>query len=342
MSQTLIRDLTDSIDGHLQFGSPPPLHGSLQPLSRSVSEVRDVHPGDLWWALETSSCDSACRAHEAYMRGALGVVVGGRAIEPWAGRFCLAVQDARWALWQLAAVARRRFPGALIAVGGSHGKRTTQQLIVSVLRQRYVGLTCGDDLPPRVSVPLMLSMLTRSHDFGLVACSSRKKGEISAISHLCSPDLAVINCLTIERHADGDETAEKAAGYELELVRQVSRDGCVVLNGDDPNLVQLVGQTDAQVILVGRSSHCDVIAEDVRFESGRLSFRVEGTPISVPRWGRHHLHAVLSAGAVGRRMNLTWGEIAEALSGCEPLPARCRAEKNNTHQHKETVPARKR
>jgi UDP-N-acetylmuramoyl-tripeptide--D-alanyl-D-alanine ligase len=320
MPQLLIRDVTGAIDGHVQFGSLPPLGGDAEPIGRIVADVRDIQPGDVWWALETSPYDSACRAHEAFMRGALGVVVQGCGTEPWAGRFRIAVEDTRWALWQLAGAARRRFLGSLIAVGGSLGKRTTRHLIDAVLRQRYEGLVSCGDLPPRVSVPLMLSMLDETHDFGLVAYTSRKKGEIQAISHLCCPDVAVINSFTIERPTEAAETA----GHEAELVRQVSRDGCVVLNGDDPDLVRLAVETDARVVLVGRSSHCHVVAEHVRFEAGRLSFRVEGTPISVPLWGRHHLHAALAACAVGRQMNLTWDEITEALSSCQALPARCR------------------
>ncbi|MCL4207116.1 MAG: hypothetical protein KJ000_31940 [Pirellulaceae bacterium] len=325
MSQFLIRDMTGAIDGHVQFGSLPPLNGDLEPIGRIVSDVRDVRPGDVWWALETSPHDSANRAHEAFLRGALGVVVQGCSVEPWAGRFRIAVEDTRWALWQLAGASRRRFLGSLIAVGGSLGKRTARHLIGAVLQRRYEGLAGCCDLPPRISVPLMLSMLDGTHDYGLVAYTSRKKGEIQAISHLCCPDIAVINCLTIERPTDVAESA----GYEVELVRQVSRDGCVVLNGDDPDLVRLAGETDARVVLVGRSSHCHVVAEHVRFEAGRLSFRVEGTPISVPLWGRHHLHAALSACAVGRRMNLTWDEITEALSNCQALPARCRVSRQD-------------
>jgi len=317
----LIRDLTETIGGRVQFGSLPPLGGDFEPVGRFVCDVREIQPGDVWWALETSEHDSASRAEEAYLRGALGVVVQGRHVEPWAGKFSVLVEDVRWALWQLAGAARRRFRGSLIAVGGSLGKSTTRQLIDAVLRTRYSGLAISSELDTRLSVPLMLALLDATHDYGIVAYTSRRKGEIQAISHLCCPDVAVINCLTIERPTDVAETADQR---EAELLREVPSSGFVVLNGDDPHLRRLVAETGARGILVGRSSHCHPIAEKVSFASGRLSFLVEGMPISVPLWGRHHLHAALAAYAVGRILELTPVEIAQALSSCRALPGRCR------------------
>jgi UDP-N-acetylmuramoyl-tripeptide--D-alanyl-D-alanine ligase len=129
---------------------------------------------------------------------------------------------------------------------------------------------------------------------------------------LCRPTIAVINSLTIEQPSTVDETIHSG---ESELVQTLPEDGCLVLNGDDPGVRRLARETKAQVILVGRNVHCDWVAERVRYGSGRLSFEVEDTRISVPLSGRHRLHTVLAAYAVGRRMELQSRVIAQALAG---------------------------
>jgi hypothetical protein len=196
-----MRDVTGAVDGQLRFGSPPPLNGDLEPLGRIVATCERSNPatsGGRWRhppairpAAPTKPSCGALRA--SWSRAATWS--RGRAVSECWSRIPVGPCGS----WP--AIARRRFRGSLIAVAGSLGKRTTQHLIRTVLQQRYEGLASDDDLPPRVAVPLMLSMLKATHDFGMVAYSSRKKGEIQAISHLCSPDLAVINCLTIERRS---------------------------------------------------------------------------------------------------------------------------------------------
>jgi UDP-N-acetylmuramoyl-tripeptide--D-alanyl-D-alanine ligase len=96
-----------------------------------------------------------------------------------------------------------------------------------------------------------------------------------------------------------------------------------VLNGDFPQLGELAQQTESRVLLVGRKSHCDVVASDVRSQLGELSFLVDGVRFRVPVWGRHHLHSALAAYAVGRIMNLSPDEIAAGLSRFRPPPGRC-------------------
>ncbi len=89
--------LAEITDGRLSFGSLPPLAGDYEPIRRFVFESRTVQPGDVYWDIETGldgRSRTTCHAEQALMRGGLGVVVVGRRVEPWAGRFVLYVDDA--------------------------------------------------------------------------------------------------------------------------------------------------------------------------------------------------------------------------------------------------------
>ncbi len=81
--------------------------------------------------------------------------------------------------------------------------------------------------------------------------------------------------------------------------------GWAVLNGDEPRLGDWADRVKSQVLLVGRGSHCDLKATEVRSGQGELKFVVDGTQCTVPIWGRHALHAALAAFAVGRIMGLS-------------------------------------
>jgi UDP-N-acetylmuramoyl-tripeptide--D-alanyl-D-alanine ligase len=320
MNGLSIADLAEIVGGHLHFGSMPPLGGSWEPSGHVAVDIRDVQPGDIFWALETSDEDAGERVPEAFIRDASGVVTSDRRIEPWAGKFSIQVEDTRWALWQLARWLRQRFPGRVVAVSGSMGKTTTRHLIDCVLRDRLSGICPQQHPHHRLGLPLNMLQLDEDLDYGLFEFSSSTPGEIQAISHLCCPEIAVINCILDGRTGDIEDEQQIC---ETELLASLPRGGWGVLNGDHPRLAELAERTEAQVLLVGRGSHCDIAPGHVRYTSGSLSFVVEGTPFCVPVSGRHHLHAVLAAYAVGRIMQMEPDRIASALEYFRMPPQRC-------------------
>jgi UDP-N-acetylmuramyl pentapeptide synthase len=105
-----IGELAKAVHGSLSLGSLPPLAGPFEPVRRIVVESRLAKPGDVYWGLIVPGLDGALLAEDAYLRGAFGVVVSGRHVEPWAGRFSIQVQDANLALAELAAERLDRKP----------------------------------------------------------------------------------------------------------------------------------------------------------------------------------------------------------------------------------------
>jgi len=96
-----IGDLAEIIGGHLVLASLPPLAGPYEPVRRIVVESREVRSGDVYWDLQHLAM-TVRTCEDALLRGAFGVVVSGRHIEPWAGRFSILVPDANRALVELA------------------------------------------------------------------------------------------------------------------------------------------------------------------------------------------------------------------------------------------------
>ena len=92
-------DLAELTGGCIRFGGMPPREGDLLPIKQIRFDAQRIEPGDVFWCLVADACD----AELAMLRGAAGVVIACRQIEPWPGRFSLEVGDSVEALERLVA-----------------------------------------------------------------------------------------------------------------------------------------------------------------------------------------------------------------------------------------------
>jgi UDP-N-acetylmuramyl pentapeptide synthase len=125
MLNLCIEDLQRIVGGEVKLGLMPPLAGTLEPLRRVVVDSSRARPGDVYWALTGTNYDGACTAEEAFARGALGIVVSSRPVEPWAGKFVLRVPDANEALLRLSEYERLRALGRQRRPPPFHGGDST-------------------------------------------------------------------------------------------------------------------------------------------------------------------------------------------------------------------------
>jgi UDP-N-acetylmuramoyl-tripeptide--D-alanyl-D-alanine ligase len=320
-----LSQLRDITGGQLRLASMPPRHGETTHVGPVVTDSRRVQADMVFWGLPGSKFDGACFAEDALVRGASGVVVSGRMVEPWAGRWSLQVENGLDALWNVAAWHRRQFSGTLIGVTGSVGKTTTRLMIDCVLRSKFPGITSPHNYNNHVGVPLSLLRLESHHHYGVLELAASGPHEIGRLASLCEPHFGVITRIG-EAHLGGFGTLRELADTKAELLDALPSSGVAVLNGDDPWLQRLAPRSAARITWVGRGSHCDVMAAKVHFHEGQLRFRVERQDYAVPVWGRHHLTSALAAIAVGLEFGMSHTEIADALRGFEPPTMRCQVE----------------
>ena len=309
MTNLSIGELADIVGGRLRLGSMPPLGGALEPVGRLSVDSTAVRPGEVYWALPTD-CNEACAAEAALARGAAGVIVAGRRVEPWAGTFSIEVDDTKWALWQLGRAVRAKLLGQVVAVVGELGKTTTAQMIDAVLAERFCGGSVADTQrhaeSQHIGLALELAALDEEHDYTICELHGNCTSELSSQAQLCRPQIAVVTSPTEGRkQADTQRFAD--------LLASLPEDGWAVLNGDDPCHRRLAAACKANTMWVGRGAHCDIVASDVRATGGELSFLVDGVRLRLPVWGRHQLSAALAACAVARIMGMPWEQIAQSM-----------------------------
>ena len=285
-------------------------------------DSRDVHHGDIFWALQGKNQHGAAFAQDAFDRGAAGVVVDTDDVQAPAGRWVLQVADTVHALRRAADWQRTCFTGRVIAVTGSAGKTTTRQMIDTVLGSRYPGTASPANYNNHLGVPLSMLRWQESDAYAVLEMGASATGEIADLCVLARPAIGVITNIG-DAHLGSFGGLGAVAAAKGELLEALPSDGLAVLNGDDARLRRIAERSRAVVEWFGRGANCDVMATDVQSADGRLNFTVDGQRFTIPVWGRHHLTSALAAVAIGRAFGMSVSEISRALSDFQPPPMRC-------------------
>jgi len=170
-----------------------------------------------------------------------------------------------------------------------------------------------------IGLPLTLLQLTEKHERAVLEMGFYVRGEIEFLCDLALPQVGVItNIGTV--HAERAGTIDDIAKGKSELVSALppDPDGLAILNFDDPLVKQMENLTDARVFSYGLTPEADLWADNVeglglegiRF---RLHHRNEVIHLRVPLIGRHSVHTVLRATAVGLNDGLSWQGIVDGL-----------------------------
>lgn len=199
------------------------------------TDSRNVKPGELFIALRGEHFDAHQHIAAAQAAGAIAAVadVAGAPLAP-AGMPLITVNNTRSALTQLAHAWRSRFSLPLVALTGSSGKTTVKEMLAAILRE-HAGdavLATRGNLNNEIGVPLMLLELNASHRYAVIELGMNHSGEISRLTQLARPDVALINNAGrahIE-HLGSEEAIARAKG---EIFEGLSSQGVAVINADD-------------------------------------------------------------------------------------------------------------
>lgn len=300
MNHLCIRDLTTIVGGSLRLGALPPLGGELEPIANIVLDVARLRNGDVYWSLPSGT---APFPEEAYLRGALGVVVPGREIEPWAGKFSVRVEDGLTALRTLAAWNRERFSGKLICVVGPDAADTCR-MIHAALSPTLTGSRWDGAATNDAECWQLLLGLNSDDDYVVWNLESAGDSEKNGISDLCSPDVLVITGRAQTQHATRDDIRRLAS-----VPRVLPTEAWVVQGADEREHATVrhlptVWTTDEGFEVDASRHRANLSARDHDFVTARLGARAGSS------WWQ--------AFAVGRLLGVPAEEMTAALSRFHP------------------------
>ena len=236
------------------------------------------------------------------------------------------VKDTRLGLGQLAAHWRSYFSIPVVAVTGSNGKTTVKEMIASILRRAVdaSGRMDGSDkvlategnLNNDIGVPLMLLRLRKQHVYAVVEMGMNHAGEISYLTQLAKPGVAVITNAGAA-HVEGLRSVQAVAYAKGEIFEGLDQHGIAVINADDPHAPlwrKLAG--DRRVVDFGLDGGAEVSARyHLDFFGCKMTLilpgGVEEIELQVP--GEHNVRNALAAAAVAVAMGINTKAIASGL-----------------------------
>jgi len=287
------------------------------------TDSRQMLPGSLFVALRGPNHDGHDHLAVVAAGGATGAIVEMR--KP-VNLPQLVVADTRVALGRLAEYWRRRWSLQLVAVTGSNGKTTVKEMIAKITSQLGPTLATTGNLNNEIGVPLTLLRIRPFHQFAVVEMGMSSSGELTRLSTMGRPDIAVITNAG-SAHLENFRDMAAVAQAKGEIFNGVSASGAAVINGDDP-AAQLWRELAAPRRIIEFA--LDNPAADIR---GRWQPNANGGELSVsgksgewrvqlPLFGRENGANALAAIAVGYLLDVSARSMANALALCRPVAGR--------------------
>ncbi len=237
------------------------------PITGFSIDTRSIAAGDVFVAL-TDQRDGHEFVGAAFASGATAALVRRDFAAPAGCGPLIRVDDPLLALGRIAAAARARLrPAArVVAVTGSAGKTGTKEMLRACLA------TAGKVHAPEKSfnnhwgVPLTLARMPADVDFAVIEIGMNHAGEISPLTRMARPHVAVItNVLPVHvgNFPDGEEGVARA---KAEIFEGLEQGGVAILPRDSRHLATLTSAAQAsgaRIVSFGTTTDANIVARDI-------------------------------------------------------------------------------
>lgn len=282
------------------------------------TDSRAIQAGDLFVALRGERFDGHDFVADCLQRGAAAAMVSQSSVlDPQSS--ALVVEDTRLALGTLAAYWRGKFTLPMAAITGSNGKTTVKEMLASILRANSAEdavLATQGNLNNDIGLPITLFKLRAAHRYAVIEMGMNHPGEISYLTHLAKPTVALINN-ALPAHLEGLGSVEAVAHAKGEIFEGLADDGTAIINIDDqfaPLWRQLASPRKA---LTFGLDHAADVSADYRLHADSCEITLK-TPqgeavVRLPVPGVHNVRNALAASAAATAMGVTLEAIVSGL-----------------------------
>ena len=199
----------------------------------SVSiDSRTLKSGAIYVALKGERVDGHGYVKEALAAGAACAIVHQVPAGLNNDAPLIIVNDTYKALIDLANAARRRTKAKIIAVTGSVGKTGTKEALRTVLASAGNVYATQGNFNNHIGLPLSLANLSVDADFCVLEMGMNHSGEISFLSRIAKPDLAIITNIEAV-HLEYFSGLEAIADAKAEILDGMPQSGTMILNRDN-------------------------------------------------------------------------------------------------------------
>lgn len=249
--------------------------------------------------------------------------------------------EARICIW--------RHKPKIIAITGSVGKTSTKDAVFSVLKDSFYVRKSEKSFNSEIGLPLSILGLENAWnnpfywilniflglykavfslhypEWLILELGVDHPGDMEKVSKWLKTDIVVFTQFgTVPVHVEFFNSPEEIIKEKSKLLHSLKKDGVLILNYDDRNVLALKEKSLNKTITFGFSEDVDMQASnaDILYEDGRPSgtiFRADYSGNSLPvriagALGRGHIYPALVALSVGLALNMNIFKISEVLS----------------------------
>jgi len=285
-------------------------------------DTRLVKENDVYVGLKGESFDGNKLYEQALEKGAKVCILQDVEISEdikskYFDRAIIIVEDTIKALQQLAAYKRSLYNIPVVGITGSVGKTSARDMIASIVATKYKVWKTQGNYNNHLGLPLTILGL-KDHKALVVEMGMNHSGEISLLSKIAKPDIAVITNVGTA-HIGNLGSREGILKAKLEILDGLKKDGVLIINKDDDMLSSWYDKQENKdnILTFGIDSDGDIKATDIEIGERGSSFKINDKKFEVPVAGGHYIYHALLGILVGRELNISDEKIAEGIKSIE-------------------------
>ena len=296
-------------------------------ITGAVLDSRKVEPGFAFFATRGERVDGHSFIPQVAEKGALLVICEEA---PTVDVPYIIVENTFLALKQVAAFYREQLSIPVIGVTGSVGKTSTKEMIAAGLSTKFNVLKTQGNFNNEVGLPLTILSIRDEHEAAVVEMGINHFGEMHRLSQVAKPDVCVITNIG-QCHLENLIDRDGILRAKTEIFDFMSKDGFVVLNGDDDKLatIQEVHGRKPYFFGVGAEGLVpkDVFAVEIESKGlfgSDFQMQLMGDDLDafVPLPGQHMVINAMAAACVGRILGMTNEEVLAGIASVQATGGR--------------------
>ncbi len=286
------------------------------------TDTRTLQKGDIYFALTGNFYDGHEFISVAQQKGACAIVCSK---DIPCSLPILKVENTLKALQKLASYYRSKLSLKVVAVTGSTGKTTTKNMISTVLSKKYKVFSTDRNYNNEIGLPKSIFEIDNSFDVAVLELGMNSPGEISTLSKIAKPDVAVITNIG-KAHMGNLGSLQNILKAKLEVLDGMKKGGTLILNSDDELLSKLKIE-DFKIMLTGTNPFLSqLMAYDIEDSTPSLRFKVKYKDDMfygiLPTLGKHNVANALFAICCGLEFSISPASSLDRLKSYVPSPMR--------------------
>lgn len=333
-----LEEIISAVNGRLVIGSDCKMEEPVAVTGVS-KDTRTIEPGQMYVALVGDNFDGHSFCSQALEKGASLLLVSDISYLPTKSLAVL-VDDTRVALGLLARHYRFKIGAKVIAVTGSVGKTSTREMIAAGLSGTHKVYSTKANLNNDVGLPMTILSAPIDTEVLVLEMGMRLRGEISYLTSIACPDIAVITNIGFS-HIERLGTQREILLSKFEITEGLVAGGVLAINGDDQILTEYALENITIANLIASSNITKEASPnnfgicvkaddikispnetvfDIRIMTARSTQVIKDVRVNAP--GVHHVRNATFAFICACALNSDFGKVREGIASYEPMAGR--------------------